>query len=673
MPRYRSGYKRSSVTSSTGAISENAVVFQSSGGHTHDGSNSSLIETNSYSVWDFQVNTVYSTTPRADRQNRHIEQFRNFISNHVNNNVLEPAGIVLGNNVINANNIVAGSISSELIAANTIVANNIAANTITTDLLAADAIQSDNYSYTSGNFTNAGSFFNLSDGSIRTDSFYLDGAGNMYIAGDVVIGATAASTIESGSASGATSLQPGEAASDVNSNTTTISGGKIRTGNVESTGFVRGSGTYSTTGTRLDLDTGDIIAPNFRLFANGVIYAQSGNFSGTVNASGGTFTGKITAGLTEVGTNIRGSTDYAGIALRNDSWENAWVRRSNNSVYFRAGSSTKYIQVDTTGTTTIQFPNFSVNNNGNITATGATITGTINATSGTFSGSISSSATITGGTVQTASSGARIVLSGTQLNLYSPNSTSDTAEIRFNPPSNVYKGVISSTGSIGVAVNGQSISNPQFIFGNYLGGLRFGTYFNFLDTSWHTFRGRMQTSSTHYGNSWSDQQLQVTNGSGNAGIAIRATNDGGTVQIRVGASNPTAYFRNHTTGYSHIDAGNIYSNGSAVLTSSRTIKENIVNLSSKYNSIELINNISPVTFNYIKEHSETGSGRTQAGFIAEEIKEIFPESVIKSFHNKNYEAGLYLDSMAIIALCVESIKDLSKEVDSLKRQIKDLP
>ena len=309
-------------------------MFSQSGGHSHDGQGSSLIDTTKYSIWDFPVNTVYSTTPRAARQAAHIEQFKNFVVNLVNTSVLEPAGVVLGDNVINANNIVAGSINSELIAANTIVANNIAANTITTGLLATDAITSLNYSYTSGNFSNAGSFFNLSDGSIRTDSFYLDGAGNMYIAGDVVIGSTAASTIESGSASGATSLQPGEAASDVNSNTTTISGGKIRTGEIESTGFSwNGSTTYSTTGTRIDLDDGQIVSKKFRIDSSGNAY-----FAGDISGASGTFTGDLS------GSNISGGTiDIGGFdstSFHVDASGNMWLGASAySSAPFRVSSS----------------------------------------------------------------------------------------------------------------------------------------------------------------------------------------------------------------------------------------------------------------------------------------------------------------------------------------------
>lgn len=273
MPRYKSGYKRSSVTSSTGAISENAVVFQSSGGHTHDGSNSSLIETNSYSVWDFQVNTVYSTTPRADRQNRHIEQFRNFISNHVNNNVLEPAGVVLGENVINATNIISNSITTDVIAANAITANEIAAATITTSELATDAITSLNYSYTSGDYSNSGTFFNLSDGSIISAQFAIDSSGNASFAGDI---------------SGASGTFTGD-----------LSGGSIDIGGSDSTSFhVDSSGnmwvgnaSYSSAPFKVD-SSGNLIVGDEGL-GRGIRMDTSGNFWAGSNTFGSASTFKI--------------------------------------------------------------------------------------------------------------------------------------------------------------------------------------------------------------------------------------------------------------------------------------------------------------------------------------------------------------------------------------------
>jgi hypothetical protein len=56
---------------------------------------------------------------------------------------------------------------------------------ITTQKLASDAIKSLNYSYTSGNFSEAGTFFDLSSGLIRSKNFGIDSNGNAYFKGDI--------------------------------------------------------------------------------------------------------------------------------------------------------------------------------------------------------------------------------------------------------------------------------------------------------------------------------------------------------------------------------------------------------------------------------------------------------------------------------------------------------
>ena len=67
----------------------------------------------------------------------------------------------------------------------TVTANQIAANAITTEKLATDAIKSKNYAYTSGNFSTAGTFLDLSNGVIRSKNFGLDASGNAHIKGEV--------------------------------------------------------------------------------------------------------------------------------------------------------------------------------------------------------------------------------------------------------------------------------------------------------------------------------------------------------------------------------------------------------------------------------------------------------------------------------------------------------
>lgn len=172
--------RRSSISSTT-PTSETNIAFFSAGGHSHDGSNSSLIDGTKYSVFDFDQGFIPSNTERAQRQQRNKDNF----DDHVRD-LLRTAGIELAANSINATNIIAGSIT----------ANEIAANTITTNELTSDILKSSNFSYTSGNFSNAGSFFDLSDGAITSENFSIDSVGDAYFRGSITGSTIQSSTLE---------------------------------------------------------------------------------------------------------------------------------------------------------------------------------------------------------------------------------------------------------------------------------------------------------------------------------------------------------------------------------------------------------------------------------------------------------------------------------------------
>ena len=126
------------------AISESGIVYFSSGGHNHDGINSTIIDTTKYSIFDFGFGIISTNSDRVNRQTINQTAFKNYIISVVNSSVLEPAGVVLQDNIINSRNIIAGSITATEIAANTITANNIAANTITSVEIAAGTITANN-------------------------------------------------------------------------------------------------------------------------------------------------------------------------------------------------------------------------------------------------------------------------------------------------------------------------------------------------------------------------------------------------------------------------------------------------------------------------------------------------------------------------------------------------
>ena len=96
-------------------------------------------------------------------------------------------------------------------------------------------------------------------------------------------------------------ISSGAAASDINSNSTTINGGKIATGQIASTGYSYSSGNYSNAGMQINLDNGVIRSPQFGIDSSGNAYfkgalsAASGSFAGSLSAASGSFTGSVTS------------------------------------------------------------------------------------------------------------------------------------------------------------------------------------------------------------------------------------------------------------------------------------------------------------------------------------------------------------------------------------------
>lgn len=179
----------------TGAVSESGIVFFAAGGHNHDGISSSIIDTSKYSIFDFGFGLVGNNNDRINKQSINQIAFKNYIIKTVNESVLEPAGVILQDNIINSRNIIAGSITSTEIAANTITGNNIAANTITGNNIAAGTITADlidaNALIVSSILLDNGDYWNDSNG------FQLGGAnGIIYGGNSITIGTNVTITAE---------------------------------------------------------------------------------------------------------------------------------------------------------------------------------------------------------------------------------------------------------------------------------------------------------------------------------------------------------------------------------------------------------------------------------------------------------------------------------------------
>lgn len=113
-------------------------------------------------------------------------------------------------------------------------------------------------------------------GATPTETFFLDAA-------------TGALTINGAAPPGGDKVPVGGAATDVNVNSTTISGNKIRSGSITSNGYVGvlDGSAFSTTGTTFNLIDGTISAKNWRIDASGNVYFIGAIAGGTIDIGSG--------------------------------------------------------------------------------------------------------------------------------------------------------------------------------------------------------------------------------------------------------------------------------------------------------------------------------------------------------------------------------------------------
>jgi len=109
--------------------------------------------------------------------------------------------------------------------------------------------------------------------------------------------------------------------------------------------------------------------------------------------------------------------------------------------------------------------------------------------------------------------------------------------------------------------------------------------------------------------------------------------------------------------------GNITAYGSA---SDIRLKDNIETIPDALNKIK---SLTGVTFNYKKD------GSRSTGVIAQEVQKVLPEVIYEASEVGRSEDGdsfLAVRYGQMMGLAIEAIKDLSKEIDALKTQIKEL-
>jgi hypothetical protein len=92
-------------------------------------------------------------------------------------------------------------------------------------------------------------------------------------------------------------------------------------------------------------------------------------------------------------------------------------------------------------------------------------------------------------------------------------------------------------------------------------------------------------------------------------------------------------------------------------TSDFYLKENIEYIDNKYD----INQLKPCTFNFINASTK------KIGFIAQDVEQIIPESVIKGTGQS--ENTLNIDYSALLSVVVDSIKQINKKIDIMASKI----
>jgi|LauGreDrversion4_2_1035121.scaffolds.fasta_scaffold11920_2 hypothetical protein len=139
-------------------------------------------------------------------------------------------------------------------------------------------------------------------------------------------------------------INTGGAASDVNSNTTTISGSKIRSGSIQSNnwdGSVTDGSNFSTAGMTIDLTTGAITSKKFRIDTSG-----NASFIGTLSSGISIDAPVITGGSLNIG-NGQFTVSTAGALVAQSANITGQITIDSNNTWgpsgFRMGSAGSYI------------------------------------------------------------------------------------------------------------------------------------------------------------------------------------------------------------------------------------------------------------------------------------------------------------------------------------------
>ena len=206
--------------------------------------------------------------------------------------------------------------------------------------------------------------------------------------------------------------------------------------------------------------------------------------------------------------------------------------------------------------------------------------------------------------------------------------------------------VINASGNVGIGTS--SPNSPLEVYGQTRVSASGGSVF--LVTPNATSTNGIVLESSYYGS---------------AGYGPMNFHTGGTERLRI-TSGGEVYIAGTTDQGAYnlqVNGTGVWGAGAYVNGSDFRLKENISDLD---NSLELINKMKPVTYNYKGSYSKDSS--TQTGFIAQDLKELLKD---KKYLDGIVKQGPEYMSVAyqnLIPLLVKGIQELKQELDILKNK-----
>lgn len=431
-------------------------------------------------------------------------------------------------------------------------------------------------------------------GATPTETFFLDAA-------------TGSLTIAGAAPPGGDSVPVGGAAADVNSNSTTISGNKIRSGSITSNGYsgVTDGSAFSTTGTNFNLIDGTITAKNWRINASGDVF----------------FVGAITGGTIDIGS-------APSTSFHVDSTANMWL-----------------------GASSFASAPFKVSNAGDLTCNNATITGSVITNS--------SVTTAPPGSNQVTASGGDLVITqvsdGAAKLQFAQSSTSWLSRIE----SNAGLWIRSKTATTSLASDillGSSAGSPRFEV-SLSNGSSTTTAFHITGVGSGASSNLNAPFSVSYGMTVGTSLVVGTT------VEIQGTGAYFTGASIVGTNN--AMGLRWDAGFASI-MGTVDNSQYATLgtVSDRRLKHDIKQLDSVKKQILKLN---PITFNGKDfDGSIPRPEHRMAGLIADEVQEVFPGLVVGEATDSTYQSVSY---SLMAPYLVKAVQELFEENDKLRKRI----